>query len=279
MTIGNNDRKQAFADIVTLEAWHETFGSGAQQVDLHVDVVFGTGRLGEEAASPIRFKLEIKQAELVVVVPQMEPVAVDPTSVSRDTPRLSGRMTSTLEKKRSRSFSAKLFGAFGIKGPNGGGAFDLAAASSQQSSEKLELSGAAEVIAVTQSRTGDGHYRWIMTPKMQDTLTGRPWDAIKTPRMKLVDTRTATSASLPPAVRVELTCRREDLLITELTLKDDAHWAALVRREGFRNRMAAAESYIRDRLIGDGLEVGDIDELFSRLTLASVSAMTVPKAP
>jgi hypothetical protein len=97
--------------------------------------------------------------------------------------------------------------------------------------------------------------------------------------MKLTDMRQAGSSSLPPSVRVEIRCRREDLLISELTLKDETHWTLIVGKSGYRNRMAAAESYIRDRLIGDGLEVGNLDELFSRLTLASVSAHAAPEVP
>lgn len=62
-------------------------------------------------------------------------------------------------------------------------------------------------------------------------------------------------------------------MVSELTLKDEALWRGASARTGFRNRMAAAESYIRDRLIEEGLQVGDMDELFSRLTLASVAAM------
>jgi hypothetical protein len=90
--------------------------------------------------------------------------------------------------------------------------------------------------------------------------------------MKLVDQRKSPDAGIAPGVRVEIRCRREDLVISDLVLKDEAIWAALSSRVGFKNRLAAAEAYIRDRLASDGLEVGDMEELFSRLTLASVSA-------
>lgn len=277
MQPNNNERRQAFADVVTLEAWHAAFGQGSPAVDLHVDVVFGTGRLGEESESPIRFKLDIRRAEIVVVVPQMEPVSVDPASVSRDAPQLAGKVTNSTEKRSSRSLGAKIFGALSFRSPSVGASLNLDVNGSVRTSEKIEVSGTAEIIAVTQSQSREGHYRWIVVPQMKEVLDGRPWDGSKKPRLKLVDRRGASSASLSPSVRVEIRCRREDLAISDLTLKDESHWAAVVRRAGFRNRIAAAESYIRDRLASDGLEVGDLDEIFSRLTLSSVSAHSVPE--
>jgi hypothetical protein len=278
MQPSNNDRRQAFTDVVTLEAWHAAFGQGSPAVDLHVDVVFGTGRLGEEADSPIRFKLDIRRAEIVVVVPQMEPVVVDPASVSRDAPQLTGQLTSSTEKRSSRSLGAKIFGALSFRSPSGGASLSAEASGSVQTSEKIELAGTAEIISVTQSKSREGHYRWTVVPRTKEVLEGRPWDGSKKPRLKLIDSRGPGSASLSPSVRVEIRCRREDLAISDLTLKDESHWASVVGRSGFRNRLAAAESYIRDRLSSDGLHVGDLNELFARLTIASVSAHSVPES-
>lgn len=49
-------------------------------------------------------------------------------------------------------------------------------------------------------------------------------------------------------------------------------WSAIQQSAGFGNKMAAAESYIRDRLVEVGLEFQNFDDPFGELTLASVTA-------
>lgn len=60
-------------------------------------------------------------------------------------------------------------------------------------------------------------------------------------------------------------CRREDLVIEDLEVKDAGIWDAAKKRLGFKNRMAAAISYIRDRLSDEGLEVNNIEDVFGKL--------------
>jgi hypothetical protein len=128
---------------------------------------------------------------------------------------------------------------------------------------------------VTQSKTEDGHYRWIVTPQTREVLEGRPWDPNKNPRMKLLDQRKNRSRGIPPAVRIEVQCLREDLLVQDIEVKDSTLWEKLRAKNGFRNRLVAAESYIRDRLEEEGLEIGEINDKFSSLILARVTAEPV----
>jgi len=90
--------------------------------------------------------------------------------------------------------------------------------------------------------------------------------------MRLTDTRRNRTKGIAPVVRLEVRCRREDLLIEDLEIKDEGLWASVKEKAGFMNRMAAAESYIRDQLTSLGLEVGNIEDKFGRLSLASVIA-------
>jgi hypothetical protein len=91
-------RKRAFADVVTIDAWHDAFNDQTSAADLHADVVFGTARVGGETDAPVRFRLSVKRAEVVVVIPEAEPVAVDRKSVSRDAPDLQGKFTEVVEQ-------------------------------------------------------------------------------------------------------------------------------------------------------------------------------------
>jgi len=69
-------------------------------------------------------------------------------------------------------------------------------------------------------------------------------------------------------------CRREDLKIEDLELKEERLWHLVSSKLGHRNRMAAAESYIRDRLTEEGLDVKNIEDIFGQLTLGSATAET-----
>jgi hypothetical protein len=272
MTSNAENRRRAFAEVVAIDAWHDGFSKTVSTVDLHVDVVFGTGRIGAEAESPVRFRLSVRQADVVVIIPDTEPVGVEKKSVSRDAPALRGKVTDTIERSAKGKAKGRIAASISTTALRGAGAAELEAESAVAQTKKIEVVGTIQFIAVTQSKTADGHYRWSLKPTSVSSLEGRPWDAEKQPRLKLVDKRKDRSKGIPPAVRVEVRCRREDLVIEDLEMKDETRWEELKRRTGIKNNVAAAESYIRDRLLEEGLEVGNIGELFGQLTLGSVTA-------
>ncbi|HXC57034.1 MAG TPA: hypothetical protein VNU97_17170 [Rhizomicrobium sp.] len=267
-----DNRRRAFAEAVTVEAWHGDFSTGDGKVDLHADVVFGTARVGGEAQSPVRFKLRIRQADVVVVIPNSEPVVVDTPSVSRDAPEFRAHLTETVQQ------SARLYAigqASASASPKGVGASLTGSVSAERGvgrEAKVEVTGEMAVMAVTQSKTSDGAYRWTIESVVDRHLIGRPWDAANAPRLKLIDQRKDRTKGIPPTVRVEVRCRREDIEIDEITLKDEPFWGKARAALGYGNRIAAAESYIRDQLIKEGLEVDNIADAFGQLTLASTTA-------
>ena len=266
------NRRRAFADVVTVEAWHDNFTDNNSEVDLHADVVFGTARVGGETDSPVRFRLSVKRAEVVIIIPELEPVAVDRRSVSRDSPEVQGCITET----RQRSSKGDLSAGVSLSGTQEGLQGSLTAkAAGQKSASTMrttEVSEAVRLIIVTQSKTDEGHYRWLLEPSLPPFLKGRPWDPAKQPRLRLIDNRKDRSKGIPPSVRVEVRCRKEDLHIEDLRVKDEGLWETLRNRVGFTNRLAAAESYIRERLLEEGLEVENMDDIFGQITLGSAMA-------
>jgi len=276
MAMNSDNRRRAFADVVTIDAWHEAFTEETSKVDLHADVVFGTARVGGEMEAPVRFRLSVKRAEIVVIIPELEPVSVDKTSVSRDSPELEGRLTEIIEQATHASaegiISAQVSASSGAHASVSGKA---RAAGDFSKSKKLEVSETIQLILATQSKTEDGHYRWLMEPGNSSVLKGRPWDAAKKPRLKLVDCRSDRGKGIPPTVRVEVRCRREDLAIEDIEIKDKKLWESVKNRIGFKNRLAAAESYIRDRLTEEGLQVKNISDVFGQITLGSTTAQPV----
>ena len=144
------------------------------------------------------------------------------------------------------------------------------ASSSKTATRKVDVAQTGGGITVTQSKTPDGHYRWTLQPTLGSHLEGRGWDANKAPRLKVEDRREDRSTGIPPVIHVEVRCKREDMIIEDLEVKDAAAWERIRETVGFDRRMAAAEAYIRSRLASEGLEFGDLGEDFADLTVASV---------
>ena len=259
--------------MVTIEAWHDDFGK--PRVNLHADVVFGTARLGGEAESPVRFRLRVKRAEVIVIVPDSEPVSIDRLSVSRDSPELHGRLKEAFAKKSQGGVKGGLSASLSKLGFSGKASAEAQAEATVSASKEFEMSGDVPLISVTQSKTADGHYRWSLEPHNSRALEGRPWDAMQQPRLALQDNRKDRSSGIPPTVRVEVHCKREDLEIEDLVIKDESQWKAVKRGLGSGNKMAAAESYIRDRLMSEGLDVVNIEDVFGQITLGSVIAESI----
>jgi hypothetical protein len=266
-----------FADVVSVDAWHDEFDGRRKMADLHADVVFSEGRLGGEPDSLITFKLSLKRAELVVIVPKTEPVGIDRSSISRDAPQMSVKKTTTLERTVKTSAKATTSAEASEKGACVSASGALAAQADAVEKEKLEACETVSLMLVTQSTDADGHYRWAVAPQLGDILVGRPWDAARDPRLTLVDRRRVRSNGLPPTVRVEIRCLREDLFINDIQPKDPTIFETMKARTGFGNRIKAAEAYIRNRLLEEGLEVGNIADKFAALTLASVLAEPIEK--
>jgi hypothetical protein len=274
MSLNSDNRRRAFADVVTVEAWHDDFKKGASRVDLHADVVFGTARLGGERESSVRFRLSIRRAELLIIIPELEPVSVDAESVSRDSPSLHGRLIEIIEEKRAVGAKATASASLDIVHPHASVSSEAEGHVSKSLSKKLELSTSVALMMVTQSKSSEGHYRWLIESTSGSMLEGRPWDAGKQPRLRLIDKRSDPSKGIPPTVRVEVRCRREDLIISDLQMKDEGIWTAVKSRVGHKNRMAAAISYIRNRLSEENLEVQNMEDVFGQLTLGSTIAQS-----
>ncbi len=201
-------------------------------------------------------------------------MSVDAQSVSRDSPSLHGRLIEIIEEKRAASAKATASASLDIAHPHASLSSEAGGHVSKSLSKKLELSTSVALMMVTQSKSSDGHYRWLIESTSAGMLEGRPWDAGKQPRLRLIDKRSDPSKGIPPTVRVEVRCRREDLIISDLQMKDESIWTTVKSRVGHKNRMAAAISYIRNRLSEENLEVQNVEDLFGQLTLGSTIAQS-----
>ncbi len=263
--IGN--RVQIFSELVSLEAWHLPFTNKRASVGLHADVTFSTARLGGEADSPVRFKLTLKQAMLTVMIKETEPLVIDPASVARLDPAVSAIQKQRTSTRGKRTASGRLSAL-----ASGVGLFPRAEASveasaSRETSEETIATRKMAAIAVRHSLDGGRNNRWHFAPGTDSILHGKPWSAAEFPLMKIKDTRAPENRKIEATVALELTCLREDLNIFDIEMKDDGFL-----RASTPNRVIAAEAYIRNRLISEGLPAPNISDGFAMITLARANS-------
>lgn len=81
--MSGNNLKRVFSDVVSIDGWHTPFDGVSGVASVHIDAVFGDARIGGELDAPIRFRLRLKKAEIVVVIPSSEPLEVQKATVAR----------------------------------------------------------------------------------------------------------------------------------------------------------------------------------------------------
>ncbi len=277
MTFEKN-RARAFADVVNLDAWHDAFSDKNKAVDLHVDVAFQTAFMGAEVESPIRFKLGLSRAEVVVVISPVEPVSVVHRSISLDAPTLNTSQTKILSHKDIDGFKARLLAILSGKNSKVDGSLSVLHDESRENSYKYEEISRSNGMKVTHFQSRDGYHRWILEPASRSSdqdvycLEGRPWDAHASPRLKIKDKRPAKSKSVPPSITVELRCHRQDIIISKMEPKDPSLAERILGALYAKNKLLAAEALILKYLSSEGLGTPNLSEPFESVTIASVQA-------
>ena len=267
------NRKRGLADVVGVEAWHQAFTHESDRSELHIDVVFQTARLGGDIEAPIRFKLGVKRAEVVVVLPTGEPVRVAPETVSRDAPSVTGQAKEVRVTNKNIAANANVGGGLSPSGSEASVKLGMNASGSASVQNTIDTTATITGINVVHMKTGDALHRWLLSPNTSENLEGRPWDS-KSSRLVLIDTRKDRNNGLAPSIRVEIRCLREDLDISNIVLKDSKLWNIISNRPGHRNRIAAAEAFIRNKLAEHNLLGSEetIEDPFCEMVLASTIA-------
>jgi hypothetical protein len=262
MTRNNNKLstpQHAFADTVAIDAWYDPFTEDCHRADLRVDVTFRKDvPVGSEPESPVRFRLGLRRAEVAVIIPDDGSIAIDRDSVAREALDIAGhrRITQAKNQKIVCSGEVGIDLNHGVSGKsNLGGEINYSQAIETELNQNLRL------------------MMVVHSPTSGPVLDGKPWHATSEPRLKLIDKRSKKAKQLS-SVTVEIRCRREDLYISNLELKEDDRRKIFLRRKQNPNAMAAAEGYIRACLERAGLDlnIGSIDEKFMKLILSRICA-------
>jgi len=116
---------------------------------------------------------------------------------------------------------------------------------------------------VTHWKTERG-YSFRLSPSVGDRLKLQPWSADER-CLTLRDTNFERKRGESPEARIEIHCRREDLIIenVEFPTSKTWRWSRLGRK-----KQVAVEQYIKAELQAANLPVDDVSDPFARLVLA-----------
>jgi len=254
------NQRRLFSDVVSVDGW-SIKGDDASQVC--VDVAFRTSAMGGEPESDVRFRLSLKRAELVAIIPPLEPLSIMKDTVARDRSATVTQIIKRDAEASGRQDAAAVGATLTDSIPRVSANARITSDRRSEQSNTKEQTIEAGPIMVDCSLTPEGNYRWEMTPAMGTLLKGSGWDP-QNPRFSV-----KSSSRLGGSIRFQIRCLREDIEITDISFKKKL--AIYDPRTIGRNKMAAVESYIRSKLTETGLIEGDITDPFSDICLLELS--------
>ncbi|KAB7643624.1 hypothetical protein [Polymorphobacter fuscus] len=263
----NSNQRRIFDSVVSVDAWHTSFDNASQVAAVHVDVSFLRGKLGDEPESPVRFEVSLSKAEVVFIIPAGEPLSVIQTSVRREQPLT---VQKTLITSKDRSMMVKGNAGLNIDAANtnielsSSGGYSNATNSQEQTQVTQNTGG----IAWAQSKLPTGEYVWQLAPANSKALLGKAWDSVLEPLLKIKNMSKVENV-IESVARIEVRCRREDLVISNFVIKDQGV-VQNIKNKMLNNKIAAAEAYIRNSLSDRNLDVRNFSDPYGSITLADL---------
>ena len=207
----------------------------------------------------------MKKAQLLIF-PET-PISIPHASVQRHKLRIEGEIRQDIEdsKTQDKQLSAGLE-ADSAKRSLG---VNFQVLKSQNSSNS-DKTAAWDIIRhsgmLVEHRKSDGEHAWIFEPAIGVHLRGHGFETTEPLMRACLDD---APPPIPPSIKVIVRCRREDLDIIDLHPKDEQTFKKddeIARRR----KTELAEQMIKDALIEEGLEHGDMREDFSYVVVADV---------
>lgn len=255
-----------FDPVVSVEAWR-TKCSATDAGSVHLDVTFLEAYLGDEPESQLRFQVALSRAVVKVFVSARDPITVVRESVDRGTVQ-----QFELEKSQNRQAGFDFTASAAVKTSsnpvdlNVGGAANFSHEKTQQLTGKFQVTD--KEIA---QYYDDNSYCWEVRPRNDQILRGKVWDAVREPRFKTL-LKSATAKSADCEVRLIIECRRQDIAIRNITLKEKRLSLAAFRDS--KNNLAAAESALKSLICQKGFAVNNFSEPFN---LVRITELTIPE--
>ncbi len=262
-----SNSSRALRQVVSLDGWIAAFDT-EDTATVHADVVFREGRFGAEDDDKVRFRLSLRRAEIVLIAPEAEPLRVIRASVERSparegqTRQVTHQMSAEAHGKANLSLSKAL---------TPGAELSMGAEAHRSLTTRQELTETVAGHVEQHFTTLEGHPAWEVRAIGCERLDGSPWDAANKPRLRVKRLSERNADGDKPTMRFEMRCRREDIEITELELKDPEKQGWFNKRLNRDVNLAAAEQVIKEELLSAGfLQVADLSEKHANLVIADV---------
>lgn len=275
----DHNTHRSLRQLVAVEAWFRRSEADVNRYTLHANVTFDEERLGGGEGSNILFKLSVKKCEVVFLTPSSGYFHVDPSTVRAPRPLNPHAIqtSDTTKGKLGAGLGLSLSGATPAVSGN------LEASASREVSKSVTSNQEASAYHELSKRSHDGHRSWSLDGKSMhmQRLWGSVWDAQSEPRLTIIDRRPVAviqkdaDMGFPPFSRIEVRCLREDIDIYDIQFKNDAENVRIFRRPGQTARLKAAEAYLKQQILLEGLRVGDMSDRYSELTICDA---TIPIA-
>jgi hypothetical protein len=250
-----SNKKRLLAQVLSIDAWHEPMKFDGRTFSVHVELSFKNGRIGGDDP---RFPFTFKRALLTI---QLEkPLSIDRKSVARHIPSNQAELTQIIaardEIKSSREFGGKVSPAalaFSISGK---------AENTDASSREKQMKVVQEVprIVAIPHPLGSQEYAWELRPGQSP---------VAEPRLSAKIT-SGGKPKIEPVLKALVTCKLEDIEISDLVLKDTSPVGILKEMAFHRVNMVAAIQHLKFSLREMELEAGDFGDKFSAVTIADM---------
>ncbi|CDZ40505.1 Hypothetical protein, partial CDS, partial [Neorhizobium galegae bv. officinalis] len=173
----DQNRLRAFADVVSVDAWHEAFSSDKREVDLKVDVVFSEGRVGGEDDSLVQFRQRLRRATLIVITPETEPVGIVRESIRREQADEVSEWSAEKVRKTGLLAEGGIEASISAKGASGGGHAKLGAKMEAAHTYRETAHGKNQPMkTMFRYDNIDETYTWVIEGDTSEYLYGRAWD-------------------------------------------------------------------------------------------------------
>lgn len=247
---------------ISVFGWYTKFDD-AGEAHVHVDINFDVAKFGGAAADKVQFELEFSRVEVIVFCG--DGVAPIRSSIARVL-NVRDYEVRVVEELKSEGSVGAAFAASTSKAPsfeaNASGAISK---TQTKTSERTEV---ASTVVIRHGMHGNRHPYWQIRESSGAALSGAPWDPVNEPRFKF--TFVESKIDPDPNLRVVLKCRTEDLIIKNIKIKsEEKNLLSLKTKSPTANRIAA-EQFLRDLILKEGLPMPVLEQAFGEVTVADV---------
>lgn len=207
--ISNNPRM--VKSVVGIEAWPGAVDDNTSSVNVHLDLVFKEGRIGEELDLSVSFRLSIKKAVLRLrKLGDSKKMKIDRVSF-QDAYVPNQEITNNIQKASSGKTDSSV--AVGL---NLGAYAKANNANKRERSKTVKTVSDKRDISHQRSYIGSGSYEWELDPILGPCLKGSVFDE----KQRLFSIRCADS-KYEESIIFEVECMEENLRIDDIKISDE----------------------------------------------------------